>query len=255
MKSVPVPTSLPRTFINDLLHAARHVPTVPVQRRMCLAALQEARAGHADRPGWTALFTLAYARVAQAHPHLRRAYVTLPTPHLVEYPVSVANLALERDYLGESGVFVARVKDPSALSIPEMQATIAHFQTVPIEECKDYKRMLKLAGMPRPLRRLAWWLGLNVARQRGNYCGTFGVSVYSALGSESLHPISPCTTTLTYGVIDSDGTVDVRVVYDHRVMDGATVARALDALENELNGRMAMELAPRIKPAVLRMMS
>ena len=49
---------------------------------------------------------------------------------------------------------------------------------------------------------------------------------YSNLGAESLHPLSPLTTTLTYGVVRPDGTVPVRVVYDHRVMDGGTIARA-----------------------------
>jgi hypothetical protein len=92
------------------------------------------------------------------------------------------------------------------------------------------------------LRRLGLWLGLNLARTRPGQFGTFGLSVYSALGSESLHPISPLTTTLTYGVIGADGAVDVRLVYDHRVLDGATVARALARLEAELTGAILDEL-------------
>ena len=36
-------------------------------------------------------------------------------------------------------------------------------------------------------------------------------------------------------MIAEDGAVDVRVVYDHRVLDGATVARALEDLEGILN--------------------
>ncbi len=252
MRGEKVPLSLPRRFVIDLLHAARSVPTVPVQRRMHLGRLAEARAGLADRPGWTALFVLAYARVAQATPALRRAYIKFPTTRLVQYPVSVASIALEREYDGESGVFVGRVKDPAAMTPAQAHAAVSYFQTVPVLECKNFRRALRLTKLPLPVRRAAWWLGLNVARQRGNYCGTFGVSVYSALGAESLHPISPCTTTLTYGVIDPDGVVDVRIVYDHRVLDGATVARALDALETELVGRVADELAPRAKPAALR---
>jgi hypothetical protein len=37
--------------------------------------------------------------------------------------------------------------------------------------------------------------------------------------------------------------VDVRIVYDHRVLDGATVARALARLEDVLNGEIAAELS------------
>ena len=36
---------------------------------------------------------------------------------------------------------------------------------------------------------------------------------------------------LNWGPIDADGTVNVRILYDHRVMDGANVARALERLE------------------------
>jgi hypothetical protein len=76
---------------------------------------------------------------------------------------------------------------------------------------------------------------LNFGRQRANYFGTFGLSVYSALNAESLHPISPLTTLLNYGVMDADGHLVVRIIYDHRVMNGATVARALGRLEEILN--------------------
>jgi hypothetical protein len=45
-----------------------------------------------------------------------------------------------------------------------------------------------------------------------------------------LYPISP-VDGLTYGVIEPEGGVDVRLTYDHRVLDGATVARALVRME------------------------
>ena len=66
------------------------------------------------------------------------------------------------------------------------------------------------------------------------------MSVYSALGAESLHPLSPLTTILNYGVFSPAGEVDLRVVYDHRVTDGAVIARALARLE-VLTGPMVDE--------------
>jgi pyruvate/2-oxoglutarate dehydrogenase complex dihydrolipoamide acyltransferase (E2) component len=48
---------------------------------------------------------------------------------------------------------------------------------------------------------------------------------------------------LNYGVIAADGTVDVRFNYDHRVMDGAVVARALQTLERILTQKIVAELA------------
>ena len=61
-----VPLSLPRRFICDLVHFAHKVPTVPVERRMELAAVVAARQAARPRPSWCALFTKAYAFVAAA---------------------------------------------------------------------------------------------------------------------------------------------------------------------------------------------
>src|SRR5205085_3878235 len=106
----------------------------------------------------------------------------------------------------------------------------------PVEMIGTFRRALRISRLPRPVRRALWWYALNSSGyKRARNLGTFGVSVYSGLGAEGLHPLSPLTTTLNYGVIAEDGTVDVRVVYDHRVLDGATVARALEDLEGILN--------------------
>jgi pyruvate/2-oxoglutarate dehydrogenase complex dihydrolipoamide acyltransferase (E2) component len=93
-----------------------------------------------------------------------------------------------------------------------------------------------------PLRRLIWWLGLNIGRQRGNYFGSFGITVYSGLGAESLHPLSPLTATMNWGVIGDDGKVAVRIMYDHRVLDGSQVARTLERLEQTLTNELVAEL-------------
>ncbi len=154
----------------------------------------------------------------------------------------MAAITVEREYREEKVVLSVRVKDPARRSLAEISDAIRAGMTIPIDEVKDFRRSLRICGLPRPLRRLLWWVGLNVGRQRANYFGTFGVSVYSALGAESLHPLSPLTSTLNYGVFAADGSVDVRLIYDHRVMDGATVARALARLEEVLNTALRAEL-------------
>jgi pyruvate/2-oxoglutarate dehydrogenase complex dihydrolipoamide acyltransferase (E2) component len=88
-----------------------------------------------------------------------------------------------------------------------------------------------------------WWLGLNLwGRVRAYFYGTFGLTGVGAYGASALNLVSPLTTTLTYGVFESDGSVDVRLSFDHRVMDGASPARALAALEEVLNGAILEEL-------------
>jgi hypothetical protein len=234
--------SAPRRFLGDILHFASKIPTVPVQRRMNLAEVAAARAAIPARPGWPAVFVKAYALVAQEVPALRRAYVALPWPHLCEYPTSAASVAVERDYEGEPAVFFGRIGSPAKLPLAEVHARIQEFAEAPLDSVKTFRKMLAFARWPRPVRRLLIWLGLNLERTRPGQFGTFGLSSYSALGAESLHPLSPLTTTLNYGVIDPDGWVTVRVIYDHRVTDGATIARALARLEAVLTGELLAEL-------------
>jgi hypothetical protein len=231
-----------RRLICDYLEAARAVPTVPVQRHMKLGKVVAARQASALRPSWQAIFTRAYAKVAAAVPELRRAYVKFPWPQLYEYPASVASIAVEREYRGERSVLMGRIKDPAARSLEEIHGLIRHFQESEVEQSKEFQRALRVARLPRLVRRMLWWLMLNVGRGRANYLGTFTVTAYSALGAESLHPLTPTTTTLTYGVIGPDGGVNVRLIYDHRVLDGATIARALGQLEDELTGAVCEEL-------------
>jgi hypothetical protein len=151
-------------------------------------------------------------------------------------------MVVEREFEGEMIVLTILIRDPARKPVQEISDIIRRAKTVPVEDVRDFKRMLSLARWPTPLRRLIWWLGLNIGRQRGNYFGTFGISVYSSLGSESLHPISPLTAVMNYGVIARDGTVSVRIMYDHRVLDGSMVARVLERVEEKLTTDLVAEL-------------
>ena len=251
MRGRSIRLSIQRRMVIDFLYFARAVPTVPVQKHLLIADLVAARAACRDRPRWTAMFVKALALVADEVPELRRAYVKLPWPHLCEYPTSKASIMIERDYRGEPALCPVSVKDPSHQPLAAIGDVLDHASSVPLEELKEFQRWKRLTRIPRPLRRLLWWIGLNIGRQRGNFFGTFGVSVYSALNAESLHPMSPLTALLNYGVIDKSGRVTARIMYDHRVMDGATVARALGRMEDVLNSAILDEVRalPRAAPA------
>src|SRR5947209_828494 len=238
-----LPLSLPRRLMCDYLHFARQIPSVPVQRRMRLPEVVAARAAADPRPSWCSIFTKAYGFVAAACPPLRRAYLSFPRPHLYEHPVNVAAVGVERRCGAEDAVFFTHLRQPETLGLGEVDARIRHAREQPLETLGAFRRARLLNRLPWPLRRLVWWLGLNVwGRKRAHFLGTYGVTVYAGLGASSLHPLSLYTTTLNYGVIEPDGTVDVRLTYDHRVLDGATVARALADLERILNGEILAEL-------------
>ena len=68
------------------------------------------------------------------------------------------------------------------------------------------------------------------------------VSSLGSMGVEQIHPRTFLTTYLTFGPIDRYGDVNVKIIYDHRVLDGRTVARALVELEKTLNGPILNEI-------------
>jgi len=242
MRGRSIPLSLPRRLVSDLLSFAAKMPILPVQRPMQLGPLQAARAACPIRPSWVALFIKGFALTAQEFPELRRVYLEFPRPHLYEYQDSVAALTVERAIGAEPAVLVKRIDGPARLSISQIDEAIRHARTAPIEDVKDFRRALLVARLPQALRRMLIWLGLNVPRQRPKYFGTFCFTDLSPLGTESLRPLFPATVTLYYGAIAEDGTAVFRAAYDHRALDGATMARALTRLEQLLNGVVAAEL-------------
>ncbi len=235
--------SLPRRLICDMMHFARQVPSVPVQRRMNVAALAAARKEALPRPSWCAIFTKAFATVAARQPEFRRAYLPFPWAYLYEHPNNIASIAVSRRYHDEDAVFFAHMRSPEKQALNQIDSFLSYCKDEPVESIALYRYGLTISKFPQPLRRMMWWFGLKTSGyRRACRLGTFGVSVYSALGSEGLHPLSPLTTTLNYGVIQANGDVDVRLIYDHRVLDGGTVAQALAAMEDVLHHEILAEL-------------
>lgn len=233
--------SLARRVVCDLVHFAHKVPTVPVQRVVDVSRVAAMREKLRARVGWATIFTKALALVARKMPELRRAYLDLPVARLYQHPHSVASVAVEREYEGELGVFFAYIPQPETMPLHELEAALRRYKEAPVPDVFGFS--VRFYRLPRPIRRFLWWYILNFrGARKAQFLGTFGVSVYSSLGADSLHPLSPLSTTLNYGVIGPDGRVPVRIVYDHRVMDGAMVARALEELETVLNAEILDEL-------------
>ena len=242
-KGSSLPISGPRQFIIDLIHFARQVPSTPVARTVNISALMGPRSSHPVKPSWAVIFMKAFALVGADHPPLRRALLQFPWPRLYEHPWMNCALAIERTYQGEPVVFVGIFRGPEQQSIGQIQNALTFYKHQPLENVGVYRQALRVSRGPWPIRRLLWWSTLNVSgMKRAKRFGTFGLTSYGALGAESLHPISPLTTTLTFGPISKAGDVIIKLIYDHRVLDGAYIARRLRDIETVLNGPILDEL-------------
>ena len=79
-------------------------------------------------------------------------------------------------------------------------------------------------------------------KQRARRVGTGSISVLAGLGVYNrLHP-NILTSSLSYGPLQEDGRMWVTLQCDHRVMDGALAASALNRMHEVLTDRVLQEL-------------
>ncbi len=233
-----------RRLIVDLMHFSQKVPAVAIDRRMHLGELTAAREASARKIPWTVIFAKAFALVARRRPELRQSYLPFPWPHLYEHPYSTVALNVNRTIpSGELVVVQCLIKRPDNRSLAELEDIIRQYQAEPLESLRWYRRSVTMSRLPRPLRRLVWTVSLSLlGRQRCHNFGTFGLSSVAAQGAGVLHLIPVLTSMLHYGLFDASGSLDVRLTWDHRVMDGVLAARILVEIEDALRSEILTEL-------------
>jgi pyruvate/2-oxoglutarate dehydrogenase complex dihydrolipoamide acyltransferase (E2) component len=242
-----------RGCVSDVARLAQEIPLFPVERTMPLGPLAAVRsavgkpasAKHpatTSRIGWAAVFLKAYALVARETPVLRTWLVQgFLGARLATAAESVATLAVNRVEEGEDRLFWARLAAPDAQSLPEIQQFIVDCATKPVEEM--FKRQLELEMVPGFLRRtILRWNMNSFSRKRAARIGTFSLSTLAGMGATNRFHPTICTTSLSYAPLDADGNCLVTLIADHRVLDGAVVARALARLEEVLCHEMLAEL-------------
>lgn len=204
---------------------------------------KEARAATNPRPSWAAMITKAVALTAIDQPELRRAFMPLPWGHLYEHPHSVIMLPLEREFAGGPAIFMHPVDRPEASTLAALTCTIRALMTHPIENIGAFRRLIRVSRYPLVLRRALWALGLyGCGAVRSKYFGTFAINPALSRGTDILYAPSPLSFMLYYSTVDSTGRMELTIFFDHRVIDGLPVRRALIEIGAALNGKIAAEL-------------
>jgi hypothetical protein len=238
-----VPLSPLRKLVGDHQHFCTKVPFATVERPLSLAALWAARQACVPRPSWCAIFLKAMSLVGARHPRFRRAFLPCPWPRLYEHPDNIANFTIERRYQDEDVVFLVQVRRPDRRALTELDAIIRTCKDEPVESVKCFRRAIRLSKVPWPFRRLVWWASLNLSgKVRAHNFGTFSITTTGSEGAGILALIPLTTATLHYGLFDDRGNLPVRITFDHRVLDGAFVARGLVELEKVLQTTILEEL-------------
>lgn len=243
-----------RRLVADYLHFSNPTTTVVVERRVNLAEVAATRVEATPRPGWYSIFLKAYALAAHSEPDLRRSLLTFPFARIYEHAETTAMVAVERELDGAPTVFTYPLRRPESKPLIDIDAELGRLRTAPLHEVRAFRRALALLRLPRPIRHALMWLALRARGSwRDRYYGTFAASNVAPAGGALTLALCPHTTFLAPAPVEADGSTTLRVFFDHRVTDGAPVARALVAMEEALRGSILDELralAPRLREAV-----
>jgi len=233
--------SLSRRVIVGLMRASAEVPFVAVRRTLAVGRLAAARKSLRNRPAWAVIFAKAFGILASDRPILRQVYLKWLWPHFYEFPQTIAMIAVLPDATPD-GVLLFRLRAPEQTPLAEADAAVRDAKTQPIEATPFFRKIMTVSRLPNPIRRLAWAIGLNFGRQRGNYFGNLLVTSVAAFGGGEVEALGPQSFILSYDKMSNDGTIDVMIRWDHRITDAALIGVELSRLEQILNHQVADEM-------------
>jgi hypothetical protein len=218
--------STSRKLVAELIRFAKQVPSIPLARDCRIPELIAARKAASPSPSWMAVFIKAF-----------------PYERIYEHPTTQCCLLIEREFEGEKIVLTSKIHTPDRQSIREIDAHIKSFREKPVLEFSYFRQLMRVGRLPWFLRRFVFWTTFNASgTKRAKRVGTFMISSLGNMGVEQIHPLTPLTTYFCFGPISDTGKVTLKIIYDHRIMDGRHVARALTDMERILNATILEEL-------------
>lgn len=244
-----LPWTVGRRFVADILHFSRPSVQAAVERMIRVPEVAAARAVADPKPGWHPVLLKGFALATKTVPDLRCSLLSVPWPRLYQHANSVAAVTAERQLPDGPAVLVFDVPQPETTPLAAIEERFRAARTAPVEEIKAFRRQLRMSRLPLPVRRLGWWLALRVApRWREKYFGTFVTSSTVPAGATPLQVLSPLTSFFSFGPVGDDGSVLLRLAFDHRVLDGGAAARGLVETERALRTEVLAELRSLARP-------
>lgn len=229
-----------RAIVLDVLRLAKKVPSFPVEKWFDLGEVAKARQNAPVRISWVTLFARAYGLASRDVPELRRTFVAFPWPHFYQSKECVLSVAINRKIDDRDRLFFGRVHSPDQTSLIHIQSRLNDLQTGDVMQ--QFRQQVIGSRLPSILRRIGWWYRFLLPSRRSKRLGTGSISVLASEGVLNRGHPNMLTSSLTYGPLQEDGLAWTTLICDHRLIDGMCAARALNLLEEYLNGTILSEL-------------
>ncbi len=237
-RSVP----LHRRWVNNVAYFGKKSHVVGCNWRINVAPTVAARSARQPAIGWTAIWLKALALVSRRRPELRTAYLPFPWARLYLHPDCVCTVAIDRTWRGSSAVFFDQIRRPDTLSLTDLDFGVRCLKQAPVEYVGGFRRLIRFARLPVLVRRLLWSLALYWSGPlRTKFFGTCVINPFPTGGTVT-QGVTPVSFHLYYGLVEPDGSTQVQVFFDHRVMDGVDAYRVLRDVEATMNREIVAEL-------------
>ncbi|MBF0544612.1 MAG: 2-oxo acid dehydrogenase subunit E2 [Candidatus Riflebacteria bacterium] len=202
-------------------------------------------------PSYVSLAMTAYAKALYQFPRLNSYLRLYPFTRLAIYQDVDISFTVERDWLGKRIVLLAVLPTAQNLSFDEVHEFLKKRHSAPLEELDEFARYKRLLKIPVFLRWRLFQLFIKpfpeLLRQ---LVGTTAFTSIGRFGTTLTTPLSPRTCTMSLGKVEMrpryvKGSIEGRLsawltlTYDHRVSDGAEIARMGDWLKNLIENELA----------------
>lgn len=232
-----------RRLVCDIVRLANKVPAYGLIKDVDVRPLTEVRKHIQPKLAWTTIMMKAYAQVGCRIPELRQHYVSFPWPQIYQHDRNVAMVVVSREYEGEERLLFARINSPEERSLLELHEEMEHYRNAPVNEIRQFRHQIRFARMPSLVRRVGWWLLMNVfARKTPSKLGTFGISVSTAKDIWGTRHLSPGTSTVGVDLVSRGGIGRTLLTFDHRIFDAIPAGKVFLELIKELHGPILTEM-------------
>lgn len=232
-----------RRWMHDVVHFGQKSHVVGGNRTLDVSAVVAARKLRHPPIGWGAILVKAVALAARKWPELRSAYLPYPWPREYLHPHAVATIVVEREWNGRACVFFDQIKRPELLSLAEIDLIIRGLKRRPVESVGGFRRLIRISRLPWFIRRPLWRLALQWSgRLRSEYMGTYAVHSFPVRGVEVMQSTTPISFTFIYGLPKANGEMLFQSLMDHRVLDGMTAHRIMNAIQGVMREEIVAEL-------------